>query len=252
MAKSQTVMAAANIAHRLRAAVARQPCYECPLCGRVGEFLTEALPLGDRPFAKCPRCGSLERHRIQTLTLGRISDASWAMKRGLQFAPDPVSVVLRRLLRELVTADIEPQGDSIHLDLRALELPDECFDVVFASHVLEHIDDDVRALTEIKRILKPGGIAILPVPICVEKTVEYGAPVHMEHLHVRAPGMDYFDRYRAVFGRVEVFTSNDFPEKYQLWSYEDRTGYPRPEVPLRTPMAGNRHHDAVPVCYRDR
>jgi SAM-dependent methyltransferase len=250
VAKPQIVAEAANIAYRLAAILSARPYHECPICGRVGQFLPEARPFGDRPLAKCPRCGSLERHRLQKLTLDRISDGSWAIKRGLQFAPDPVSPVLRRLLKELVTADLEPHGDSIRLDMRALDLPDACFDVVFASHVLEHIDDDIRAMHEVKRILKPGGIAILPVPIFVDKTIEYGVPALLEDEHMRAPGLDYFDRYRSVFDRVDVYTSKDFPEKYQLWDHDDRTLYPRPEVPLRTPMAGPRHLDAVPVCYK--
>jgi ubiquinone/menaquinone biosynthesis C-methylase UbiE len=135
--------------------------------------------------------------------------------------------------------------------MRAIDLPDASFDVVFASHVLEHIDDDLAAINEVKRILKPGGIAILPVPVCVDKTIEYGAPNLAEDEHMRAPGLDYFDRYRSVFDRVDVYTSEDFPEKYQVWDHEDRTGYPRVEVPLRTAMTGTRHLDAVPVCHKN-
>jgi SAM-dependent methyltransferase len=250
VSKPQIVSDAANIVYRLTGILSGRPVHECPICGRVGVFLPEVRPFGDRPLAKCPRCGALERHRLQKLTLDRIKDASWSRKRGLQFAPDPVSPVLRSLLAELVTADLDPHGDAIRLDMRALDLPDESFDIVFASHVLEHIDDDVSAMKEVKRVLKPGGIAILPVPICVDRTIEYGAPVIQEDEHMRAPGLDYFDRYRAVFDRVDVYTSKDFPEKYQVWDHEDRTGYPRPEVPLRTAMIGPRHLDAVPVCHK--
>ena len=251
MHKPQIVSDLANVFHRMATVLSGHQAHECPICGRVGRFLSEHDYSGERKLAKCPRCGSLERHRLQKLTLDRIATAGWASKRGLQFAPDPVSPVLRGLLRELVTADIAPHDDVIGLDMRALDLPDACFDVVFASHVMEHIDDDRAAMREVKRILKPGGLAILPVPIVVGTTIEYGGEVAVEHGHVRAPGLDYFDRYRAIFGRIDVFTSADFPDKYQLWGHDDRTGYPTPEVPLRSAMQGTRHLDAVPVCYRD-
>ncbi len=136
--------------------------------------------------------------------------------------------------------------------MRDLDVPNESFDVIFASHVIEHIDDDIRAIKEVYRVLKPGGLAILPVPILVDKTVEYGAPMPLEDLHVRAPGLDYFDKYRSVFDRVDVFTSQDFSERYQVWDHDDRTRFPRDEAPLRTAMSGSRHPDYVPVCHKAR
>jgi hypothetical protein len=68
-------------------------------------------------------------------------------------------------------------------------------------------------------------------------------------MHVRAPGPDYFDRYAAHFARVERHGSDDFPERYQLYTYEDRSRLPNEQLPLRLPMSGVRHADIVPVCY---
>jgi SAM-dependent methyltransferase len=62
-------------------------------------------------------------------------------------------------------------------DLTHLSFPDGSFDLVYASHVLEHILDDQSAIREIRRVLSVGGVAVLPVPIISNSTVEYGKPI---------------------------------------------------------------------------
>jgi len=147
------------------------------------------------------------------------------------------------------TADLHMEGVDHRIDLCHLPFVDATYDCVFASHVLEHIEDDTSALREIRRVLRPNGIAILPVPLVSERTIEYPEPNPNESNHVRAPGPDYFDRYRAYFARVDTYQSDMFPEKYQLFIYEDRTAWPTPECPLRLPMQGKRHIEVVPVCH---
>jgi ubiquinone/menaquinone biosynthesis C-methylase UbiE len=137
----------------------------------------------------------------------------------------------------------------IRLILKNLPFSDSTYDLVFASHVLEHIPNDKKAIQEIRRILKPDGIAILPVPLVAESTIEYPEPNPHETYHVRAPGVDYFDRYTLYFSRIEKYTSDSLPEKYQLFIYEDRSRWPTVQCPLRPAMEGDRHIDIVPVCY---
>ncbi len=115
--------------------------------------------------------------------------------------------------------------------------------------MLEHVPDDGSALAEIRRILAPSGMAILPVPIVAERTVEYPVPNPHESEHARAPGYDYFDRYRMHFARVECLDSSRAPEQYQTYIYEDRTGWPNELSPLRLSMSGGRHPDVVPLCF---
>ena len=57
-----------------------------------------------------------------------------------------------------------PSLPILQFDLRACPLPDRCVDAVTALNVLEHIDDDIVALRQIARILKPGGAAHIEVP----------------------------------------------------------------------------------------
>jgi ubiquinone/menaquinone biosynthesis C-methylase UbiE len=170
--------------------------------------------------------------------------------RMLHFAPEGL---LRERFKAAFayyeTADIDMPDVNHRVDLQKLPFSDGVYDIVYASHVLEHVPDDLAAIAEIRRILAPGGIAILPVPIVCESTVEYRKPNASESMHVRAPGLDYFDRYRRVFKRVETYTSTDFPATYQLHIVESRRNYPRRDSPQRTPMEGDRHIDVVPVCY---
>jgi SAM-dependent methyltransferase len=147
------------------------------------------------------------------------------------------------------TADLFDPSVDHKVDMQNLPFDDASYDFVFASHVLEHIPDDRRAVSEIRRILRPNGIAVLPVPIVSDKTIEYPEPNPLEHYHVRAPGPDFYDRYKEHFARVEVFSSCSFPEKYQTFAYEDRSKWPTTDFPLRVPSPGERHPDFVPVCY---
>lgn len=170
----------------------------------------------------------------------------------LHFAPEPFfSKYFREHFGIYETADLYMAGVDHKVDLTSLPLASQSVDFVFASHVLEHIRDDRLALAEISRILKPGGIAILPVPLVAVRTVEYPKPNPAEANHVRAPGYeDYFSRYRPFFARIDTFSSDSFPERHQLHIYEDRSQFPSAECPWRPPMLGERHHDVVPVCYR--
>lgn len=189
--------------------------FNCPLCGYEGPFANFNSYVGVRKHAKCPQCSALERHRLQYLT---VKDAL-----------NPLS------------------GRGI--DICDMPFESGTYDFIFASHVLEHIQDDRRAIKEIRRVLRPNGIAILPVPIVSDKTVEYFKSNPFEEGHVRAPGTDYFERYKEHFGRVEVYGSHSFPAAYQVFVYEDRSKWPSPECPLRPSMQGTKHGDFVPVCY---
>ena len=227
--------------------------YECPICGYQGPFLTVSPASGRRKAAQCPSCHAMERHRLQYLVLeSLLKDLPVASMRLLHFAPEPfLQEYFAPRFAHYETADLFMPGVDYKVDLTDLPFPDESYDMVFASHVLEHIRDDTRALGEIRRILKPSEVAVLPVPLVAEHTVEYPEPNPNETNHVRAPGYaDYFDRYRAVFSRVDLFASDRFPERHQLYVHEDRSRYPSAESPWRQPMQGDRHPDVVPVCYR--
>lgn len=114
--------------------------------------------------------------------------------------------------------------------------------------MLEHILDDRAAIAQVHRILRPGGIAILPVPIVAPRTVEYPPGITDGDGHARAPGLDYHDRYRALFAEVEVVTSADVDQATRPWIYEDRAIFPNATAPCRPAMPGERQPDAAPIC----
>jgi SAM-dependent methyltransferase len=137
-------------------------------------------------------------------------------------------------------------------DLTRLPFEDGCFDVVIASHVLEHIQDDRAAIGEIFRVLGIGGIAILPVPIVHSgRTVEYGAPRPDEEMHVRAPGLDYFDRFTDAGFRVQSRCSSDFPERHQLLSFHEVVDDPAANGGKRAGRPGTSGSEQwMPICRR--
>lgn len=225
--------------------------FECPICGYRGPFEDFDAFVGFRAHARCPRCNALERHRLQYLVLSRTLQSLNTQKMAmLHFAPEEFfKPIFSKRFGRYETADPFMEGVDYKADLQDLRFADGTYDFIFASHVLEHIPDDESAIREIRRVLRPNGLAILPVPVVCEKTVEYPEANPHEVGHMRAPGLDYFERYKRHFSRVEIHASDSFPEKYQLFTYEDRSAWPTKECPLRPATQGERHCDFVPICY---
>lgn len=225
--------------------------FECPICNYFGPFADLDSFAGLRKHAMCPRCGALERHRLQYLTVRDVlAGRNLQELRILHVAPEKC---MRQYFAcrssRYETTDLYMEGVDHRADIRQLPFSDGSYDLVYCSHVLEHIREDRKAVAEIQRVLRPGGLAMLPVPVVCEKTIEYPEPNPREAGHVRAPGQDYFELYKDFFSKVQVYRSGSFSEKYQLFVYEDRTVWPTKECPLRRPMRGERHEDFVPVCY---
>lgn len=225
--------------------------FECPVCGYIGPFMDDAPPTGLRTHAKCPNCNALERHRLQFLAVEKLlRDIDTTDMKILHFAPEPFfREYFSQRFGQYESADLSMNDVDHHVDIQQLPFDSSSYDFIFASHVLEHIPDDAKAISEIRRVLKPNGIAILPVPIVAERTIEYPEPNPHEDYHVRAPGIDYFEKYERHFSRVERVRSDSFPDRYQLFIFEDRSQWPTKEFPLRPATPGDKHIDVVPICY---
>jgi SAM-dependent methyltransferase len=224
--------------------------FTCPLCEYEGVFLSVTPETGKRRNALCPRCRNVERHRLQWLVVKKLrEERDFSKLRVLHIAPEHfISNLLRSISASYLSADLYNEKADRREDLTSMSFPDQSFDLVYCSHVLEHIQDDRAAISEIRRVLSPQGIAILPVPILANITVEYSQPNPHEAGHVRAPGMDYFDRFKHLFQKVDLWSSADFDPRYQLFIYEDRSRWPTPTMPNRPSSAGVKHLEYVPVC----
>ena len=113
-----------------------------------------------------------------------------------------------------ITADIESPLAKVKMDIHQIPFEDDYFDVALCNHVLEHVTDDLKAMREIYRVLKPGGWAIMQVPFfhpVPEKTFEdkhITDPKEREKIfgqddHVRKFGNDYADRLRSAGFKVK-------------------------------------------------
>ncbi len=185
----------------------------CPICGYHGVFIAVGHP--GRWDARCLSCGSRERHRLLHLWVTEGGGDRFAGKRILHFAPE--KVIMRRMRGNPLyeTADLMQQGVTHKVDITAIPLPDAVYDVVMANHVLEHIPDDRKAMAELFRLLKPGGIGLFTVPINATRQTTYENPAiagkaerwaHFSaHDHLRYYGLDFADRLTGAGFAVETF-----------------------------------------------
>lgn len=197
---------------------------DCTCCGHHGRFRAFGIP--PRFDAQCPRCGALERHRLFVLAsqffgfLGPGADV-------LHFAPEPaLAAYVRNRAARYVTADVTGVGVDRQENIEAMSLSDASFDVVIASHVLEHVDDR-KALDEVRRILRPSGVLACMVPIVEgwESTYENSGVVtpaarelHFgQRDHVRFYGRDFRDRLTGAGFSLQEFTADgDLSPRYAL------------------------------------
>lgn len=189
----------------------------CSVCGYRGMF----TPFGNPPRidAHCAGCGSLERHRLYALMIKQ--EAPFGPDDTvLHFAAEPH---LRRLVRPIVaryeTAEIRADLKPDHvLNIEAIDLPDESYSAVICNHVLEHVDD-AAALSEIFRILKPGGRAFLTTPVIEGWDATYENPdmtsrtqriLHFgQGDHVRFYGSDLRQRIADAGFALSEFTATE-------------------------------------------
>ena len=196
----------------------RQYCPVCECASRT--FLAYGVP-EPRRNARCIHCGSLERHRLTWLFLQRRTNLfDGSFKRVLHVAPERIfQKRLRRMLGEgYLTADLYNPRAMIRMDVTDIPFGNDTFDVIYCSHVLEHVEDDRRAMREFCRVLKPGGWALLLVPISEEVTFEdptvtdpaERARIFGQADHVRRYGADYADRLVSAGFDVQRFEPAEY------------------------------------------
>ena len=192
----------------------------CPICATTAERF---LPFGrqQRLDARCPNCGSLERHRFSWLYLTKETDLLDAMNaRFLHFAPEAClrNHFRRIFLNNYVTADLLGGDVDINIDIESTGLPPSAFDIIYCSHVLEHVADDRKALFELRRILAPKGRLLILVPIKGLQTFEDHSIVsddarlkaYGQENHVRQYGSDVANKITNTGFCVRVVQPHNF------------------------------------------
>ncbi|MEK6805800.1 MAG: methyltransferase domain-containing protein [Pseudomonadota bacterium] len=215
------ISAARAVRHRWRKFVHAGTRYYCPLCeSSLRAF--EKDPWDSHPMARCPVCGAQRRHRAvwSFLLQSRLLDGNTSLGRFLHFAPEAVLEEKFRNGRALkyLSADIRPGAAMLTLDITAINQPDASFDAIFCSHVLEHVPDDRAAMWELYRILRPGGRAIIQVPLYAQSTFEDPSVVDPrerqrlfgQHDHVRKYGPDLLQRLLATGFEARAVRATDF------------------------------------------
>jgi SAM-dependent methyltransferase len=156
----------------------------------------------------------MERHRLLWLFLRERTDLLDGPHRLLHLAPEPVFHRRLSVLPGLdyVTADLDSPLARDRVDVTALPYADDSFDAILCNHVLEHVPDDRRAMRELHRVLRPGGWAILQVPIRSGRATTYEDPTVTgpaerrrafgQEDHVRIYGRDYEERLAEAGFRV--------------------------------------------------
>jgi SAM-dependent methyltransferase len=157
-------------------------------------------------------------------------------QRLLHFAPEPCLAQRFAAVPDLdyVSADLTDPSAMVRMDITQIRFPDDSFDTVLCSHVLEHVADDHRALCEIRRVLKPGGQAIILVPIIGEVTREepdLADPVKREQLfgqfdHVRVYGRDFDHRLKRAGFSASALSTTDIAGPDEI----ERMGLPKREI----------------------
>jgi len=182
----------------------------CPICEKSFRTFLPYGRINPRPNALCPNCLSLERHRLIWLYLSTKTDFFTKKSSVLHIAPEACFIDRFEKLHgaNYITADIESPLAKVKMDIHDMPFEDNRFDIVLCNHVLEHVEDDIKAVSEISRVLKSSGLAILQVPFfnpIEEKTLEDPGIIDKRERekrfgqddHVRKYGLDYPQRIAA-------------------------------------------------------
>ena len=185
----------------------------CPICEYHGRFLSLGTP--PRWDGRCPNCGSRERHRLIQLFLERRNIILNDGRKILHFAPESYFVSMMEGNTHYHSADIVAGKARHTMDISDIHFNNDSFDVVLSNHVLEHVPDDRKALREFYRILKPGGFALITIPINWARHETYENPEvssaeqrfahYADVSHLRYYGRDFEERLKQPGFTVECW-----------------------------------------------
>ncbi|MDB5039144.1 MAG: SAM-dependent methyltransferase [Bacteriovoracaceae bacterium] len=200
---------------------------QCPCCERSYRNFVD---FGDpREIAvACPGCGSFSRQRLLTLILKSKFLTSNRILSVLHIAPELcISDFLKRQAQvKYKSIDLQSPQAEERMDLTDLHLSEGQFDLVICFHVLEHIVEDQKAMSEICRVLKKGGAALIQVPQNKSLVRSFEDPnistpeLRKKHFgqedHVRIYGQDFKSRLESAGLDVSLLATKDICDREMI------------------------------------
>jgi SAM-dependent methyltransferase len=211
--------------------------YQCNICNRhfrkllpigINNNATKNIVGGGYRFALCPGCHSTDRERLiywYILNKTNILHSQKTIKL-LHIAPERnlQKVFKANNKMKYINGDLNPLIAEKVIDITDINFENNYFDFIICNHVLEHVKDDKKAMRELFRVLKPGGEAILQVPMfkTMIKTFEDFLIVLSEERekyfgqkdHLRIYGKDYKEKLESEGFKVKLYDiKNDINNK---------------------------------------
>jgi len=183
--------------------------FEDPITGITYRKLLPYGRINSRKNALSPNSMSLERHRLLWLYFKKKTNFFTDNIKFLHIAPEYCFIKRFKKLPNVdyTTGDLISPWADVKMDIHDIPFGENEFDVIMCNHVLEHVDDDTKCMSEFFRVMKPGGWGIFQVPIDwnspVTKDDKIDDPKERERLywqddHVRLYGTDYPKKLASV------------------------------------------------------
>jgi len=134
-----------------------------------------------------------------------------------------------------VTADLFRSDVRVRMDITQIPCPADSFDIIYCSHVLEHVPNDRHAIRELARVLKPNGWALFMVPLNTERNTFEDFSItdpadrlrlFLQEDHVRLYGKDFPMRLNECGLDVRTMRNTDFltPREIARFDINDTSG----------------------------
>lgn len=202
--------------------------YCCPLCNQwFNDFLAagsnaevilrmEVIGSGYRKHL-CPYCFSKDRDRASFLYIKNVVNQRKSPYFLLHIAPEPQlgKQLMEHPLVKYVSGDAylanytkkDFSEETLHLNVLNLPFDTDSFNIIICNHVLEHIEDDDKAIREIFRVLAKNGFAILQVPYSLINSNTY----QVQNANTKAKRILLYGQ----FDHVRIYSKNDYIQKLE-------------------------------------
>jgi len=208
--------------------------YFCPICGQISNF--EPFGANPRKNAKCPNCNSLERHRFAYLLLQK-NYSDLINQKQIKLLDISPETVFYNYFRRISNIDYFPVAENLKnyesgmiltkkVNFENLPWEDNTFDIIYNSHVLQNVKDDIKVMNELCRVLKKDGICITLVqysniPSTIEKNnVSFDSKEHVSKIPYRKYGLDFKKRLNSCgFDVIEVKAKDIITSNFKINAY---------------------------------